>query len=343
MTDERSRPLRVLQLLADPGQRVENPYTSLLVGSLPAERVQTSYFSWRRILTERFDVLHVHWPELSLRHPRRLGRTVKSVLFAAFLLRVRLQRKAVVRTVHNVRPHESGTRTEGRLLSRLERLTTLWVILNPTSPTPDPGRTVLIPHGHYRGWYTPRAGVGSVPGRLLNFGMIRPYKGTEELIAAFRQAAAEADLSLHVVGEPSDAETASRITAIAGSDPRVQLDLRFASEQELADEIAAAEVVVLPYRAMHNSGAALLALSLDRPVIVPSSDATELLVEEFGPEWVTTYPGTLDAPRLLGLLERARSARRPSAGPDLSRREWAALALLLVDAYEQAVLLARRR
>jgi beta-1,4-mannosyltransferase len=347
MTDRPPAPLRVLQLLADPARQgdrpVDNPYTSLLIGSLPAARVHTSYFRWGRILTERFDVLHVHWPENSLRHPRRIARAVKTLLFALFLLRLRLQGKAVVRTVHNVQPHESGTRAERRLLARLESMTTLWIILNEKTATPDAGRTVLVPHGHYRDWYTPSASARQVPGRLLNFGMIRRYKGTEELITSFRGTEAASGLSLHVVGAPPDAATAERLAALADGDPRIRLDLRFVAEQELADEIAEAELVVLPYRAMHNSGAALLALSLDRPVIVPSSEATELLVEEFGTEWVTTYAGELDAAALLRLVERARSAHSGAGAVDLSRREWPALATLLVDAYEKAHRLARSR
>src|SRR5690606_20440538 len=101
-------------------------------------------------------------PENSLRHPRRIARAVKTLLFALFLLRLRLQGKAVVRTVHNVQPHESGTRAERRLLARLESMTTLWIILNEKTATPDAGRTVLVPHGHYRDWYTPSASARQV-------------------------------------------------------------------------------------------------------------------------------------------------------------------------------------
>lgn len=345
MTESAVRPLRVLQLLADPQRSdrpVENPYTALLIDSLPPERVQTAYFRWARILTERFDVLHVHWPENSLRHTRPLARLVKTGLFALFLARVRLQRTAVVRTLHNVRPHEEGSRAERRLLRRLDALTTLWIVLNETTPTPDSGRTVLIPHGHYREWYTPDAAIAPVAGRLLNFGMIRRYKGTEDLVSAFRAIDDASGLSLRVVGSAEDPAMAARLRALAADDPRITLDLRFVDDQTLADEVSASELVVLPYRAMHNSGAALMALSLDRPVIVPSSAATELLADEAGPGWVTTFDGPLDSEALTALIVRARSAGR-AGRPDLSARDWTALGSQLVDAYERAVQLAARR
>ncbi|MFH8252158.1 glycosyltransferase [Microbacterium sp. B2969] len=344
-SDGQARPIRVLQLLADPqrhGDRpIDNPYSSLLVLSLPHDRVRTSYFRWARIFTERFDVLHVHWPENSLRHARVFERIVKNALFALFLVRIRLQRKPVVRTVHNVQPHEDGSWVERLLLERLERLTTLWIILNEKTPTPDPSRTVLVPHGHYRDWYTPVASAVPVAGRLLNFGRIRGYKGTPELLHAFIEAD-DAELSLHILGRPDDDATGARVGELAAFDSRIHVDLRFVSDQELADAIASAEVVVLPYLAMHNSGAALLALSLGRPVVVPSSPTTELLVDEFGPGWVHTYAGPLDAPTLLELVRLSRSADRDPDGPDLSRREWTAIGDLLVDAYERAVSQPRR-
>ena len=45
--------------------------------------------------------------------------------------------------------------------------------------------TTTILHGHYREWYGP-SNAPSVPGRLLCFGLLRPYKGVESLLAAFR-------------------------------------------------------------------------------------------------------------------------------------------------------------
>ncbi len=338
-TDRRRDAIRVVHMLADPsartGRAVDNPYAVLLVDSLPAARIRSRYFRWRGLLVDGFDVLHVHWPEVSLHHPTRGGRAVKAILFAAFLTRVRLQRKAVVRTVHNLQPHEPTGQIQARLIGHLDRLTTLWIVLNPATPTPDQTRTVLIPHGHYRTWYRERSDVPTVAGRLLSFGMIRPYKGIEELIVAFRGVPTEA-FGLRVVGEPRDTATAERLAELAGADTRIGLELRFVDDDALIAEIMAAEIVVLPYRALHNSGAALLALSYGKPVIVPSNDATEQLAQEFGREWVATYPDELDAARLDGMIASVRSSRRDAAGPDMSRREWGPIGLLHADAYEAA-------
>ena len=153
------KPLRVLQSSADPSRSGSvNPYTKLLVESLPREEVRAEYFRWSAALTSRYDLLHVHWPEHMVRSPSRLRQVAKSSAMALLLLRLRLRDTAVVRTVHNVRPHEETSPLQNWLLDRLDSMTSTWVILNDTTPTPDPSRTVLIPHGHYRDSYHPVAG-----------------------------------------------------------------------------------------------------------------------------------------------------------------------------------------
>ncbi len=62
--------------------------------------------------------------------------------------------------------------------------------------------------------------------------------------------------------------------------------LGFAPDADLVREISMSEMVVLPYRFMHNSGAVLLALSLDRPVLVPDNEVNRLLEIEVGSDWV---------------------------------------------------------
>lgn len=66
----------------------------------------------------------------------------------------------------------------------------------------------------------------------------------------------------------------------------------------------------------------LLALSLNRPVLVPRNEANEALAEEVGPGWVYMYDGELDGDVLLGALWQVRNVPRTQM-PDFSRREWA--------------------
>ena len=330
-------PLTVVQVLPDPEKYpgpIENPYTSLVVRNLDTRVVRTIYFQWSRVFWQRFDVVHFHWPEYMTRHRRASLGIVKSLLLGAFVFRVRLTRTAVVRTLHNVRPHEQGSWLEGKVLAALDRATTIWIALNPATPTPDEGSTRLIPHGHYRDWY-PTAEEALVPGRILTFGLQRSYKGTGTLIDAFRERDAPHE-ELRICGKPATDQDRRELDEMSEGVRGVSTELRFLDDAELTSEIAQAEVVVLPYQGIHNSGAALLALSLNRPIVVPQSPATDLLAQEFGENWVHTY----DAPMTSRTLETSlevirRSPRDPEL--DMSTRDWGALARLLEDAYLEAV------
>jgi beta-1,4-mannosyltransferase len=336
--------IRVLFSFEKPSER-SNPYVELLANSLRG-KARFRYFSWSVAIFGRYDVLHVHWPETLLRGrdlPRRL---VRSVLMVVFLLRILLWRTAVVRTLHNVSPHESGNRTERWLLAALDRLTSTWIVMNSDESVsalelPE-DRVFLVPHGHFREWYRREDRPVAEAGRFLLFGQLRPYKGVEDLIAAFAEVPDSVGASLELAGMPVNADFAEEIRLAAQHVPRVNLRLSFLSDSELVRAILAAQIVVLPYRRMLNSGAALTALSLNRPVLVPRSETNIALAEETGEQWVQLFDWPLTSEDLVKALENSR-ARPVEAEPDLSKRTWEAAGARHVDAYVEAVRRPRRR
>lgn len=314
--DERSvRRVRVLESFRTP-RATTNPYLVLLLRSL-GDEADVATFSWRTALLGRYDVLHLHWPEVLVERRTTSRSLVSALLLGAVLVRCRLTGRAVVRTAHNVRPHESPARSSAAVLRLCDRWTTAWIRLNDTTPTPAGALAVTIPHGHYRDWYRAR-GVDPEPGRLLTFGLLRPYKGVEDLLAAFA-AVEDPALVLRLAGRPTDPGIAEAVHAAAAADPRVSARLDHVPDDDLVDEVERAALVVLPYRDLHNSGALLLALSLDRPVLVPRNAVTDALAAEVGEAWVQRYDGALGP----GHLAAAQDAVRGLAGrPDLSGREW---------------------
>lgn len=331
--------LRVLQSF--PSGSVEtNPYLTQLAASiLPYADVFT--FSWKTALTGDYSVLHLHWPEVALRGRTPLGTQARRVLFLLLMIRIRLKHIALVRTLHNVRSHETGSWLEERLLSLCDRTTTAWIRLNPFTPVPPRAAVYTIGHGDYADWASRHPVPEAIPGRFAAFGRIRPYKGIEQLLVAFGTLP-ETDLSLRVVGEPLNRALGDAIAGLAGHDERVGLTMRYVEDEVLAREVGEAELVVLPYLDMHNSGALLLALSLSRPVLVPSNPVTEALRIEVGNHWVHTYEGVLEPGALVTALEQARH-KPPNALPDLSRRGWNHIGVLHRNAYLAAVHAARPR
>ncbi len=329
--------MRVLQSF--PANRpTTNPYLLQLSEGLQ-QHAAVEGFGWRRALTARYDVVHLHWPEAMLHGSTPARSLARRVLVRALLLRLRLTRTAVVRTLHNVRSHETVPRSEQKLLDRIDRRTDLWIRLNAATPVLPASLVRTIPHGHYRAWYAGYRDTGPVAGRLLFFGLIRPYKGVETLVSVFRETAAlpgNQELSLHIVGRPYSPAIAEDLRDRVGDDTRIALRLGHASDAELAEEIHASTLVVLPYREMHNSGAALLALSLDRPVLVPANAVTQALRDEVGGEWVQTYAGELSAAAVTEALERVRGIQQ-APPPDLTARDWDGIASAHVAAYEAAI------
>jgi hypothetical protein len=148
-------------------------------------------------------------------------------------------------------------------------------------------------------------------------------------------------VTLRIGGKPSTDELARQLTELADGDDRIELTLRFLADAELVDIVCSAELVVLPYREMHNSGGVLTSLSLDRPVLVPSNEVTERLAVEVGDGWVWRYDGELTPELMLDTLERVQRGDR-SERPDLSRREWDDAGRAHLAAYRRAREIARR-
>jgi beta-1,4-mannosyltransferase len=331
-TAQTRRPLTVLQSV-DRINDQTNPYLIQLLRALP-EEVDVRFFSMRRALLSRYDVFHVHWPEYLFRHRHPLGALAKQLCGALLLLKLAVTRTAVVRTLHNLSPHEDKGWRERTLLKWLDALTTRWIRLNTTTPLQGPATDTVL-HGHYRDWYASKPKSEMVRGRLLHFGLIRPYKGVETLVEVMPKIQSEG-VSLRIVGSPASDAMRQLVLEAGERDPRISSLLQYVDDDTLAQEVSAAELIVLPYRQMHNSGTLLLALSLGRPVLAPWNGANQAIADEVGADWVQLYRGEFDADAIDTALAAVRKVDRPAA-PDLSRREWAAAGEAHYRAYRAAL------
>lgn len=332
MTSPAPRSIRVMQSFSFGGTRT-NPYLTELVRSLP-DSIVSLPFSWRTAILGRYDVLHLHWPEFLFRRPSIVKETGRRILLLLLLVRIRLSPSVLVRTVHNTTPHEAGRRGEAALLSAVDNSTSHFILLNPTTPVPTRKPHSVIVHGDYRGVYETLPRADPVRGRLANFGLIRPYKGLEQLIDAFKQV--PGDATLRILGHSSSPDLARNLRERAMADHRIGFRMEFIDDPALALELSSAELVILPYTAMHNSGAVLLALSLNRPVLVPQTETTVLLREEVGRGWVSLFTGELRGSDIERALKDSRGSDTTS-GPDLTHREWRRLGLLTETTYRQAL------
>ncbi|WP_308796898.1 glycosyltransferase [Agromyces silvae] len=312
------RPLTVLHSIAAPGS--ETRYATHMQGTA-GEGVEVRFFSWQAALLGGYDVFHLHWPEHLVGVSDGPRARLRYLLLRLLFLRLRLRRTPVVRTLHNLVPHDDKTNPRVREVTRrFEALTEVEIHLVDEAGERDAAQTFYIPHGSYVEVFGAHPHADPVLGRLIHFGLLKKYKGVEALLAAFDELD-EPNLQLRIVGKPIDGDTARTAKAAADRDKRITVELAFVPDAQLVEEISSSELVVLPYKELHSSGAVLVALSVGRPVLVPSGPTSRALREEVGDAWVHLFQPPLSPSDLSDALDGIR--RRPEGQrPDLSARTW---------------------
>lgn len=303
---------KVLQVLMSPGpdKLTDNPSLLLLFSEVTRHGVEISSCSKKKILLSRPDVIHIHFPEWLIRWKRPWLAQLDVLVILGLLWLARRRGAALVWTGHDLEPHELSRPRLWRVynrffISQVDLLISLSkgaksLLVERHSRLAEVP-TVVVPHGHYRDYYTARPKAAILRNELkldhrpvlLCFGLIRPYKNMPGLIRAWRQLP-EPRPQLVIAGRPIDSEIAEVIKKEAGDAEDVHLLLRFIHGDEVPTIFAIADVVILPYiaRSALNSGVAHLALSLSRPAVLNDTPANQNLRDVFGSEWVWLCDGT---------------------------------------------------
>jgi glycosyltransferase involved in cell wall biosynthesis len=136
-----------------------------------------------------------------------------------------------------------------------------------------PEKLRVIPHGAFD-YLTRQEDEVPLPAELrevqgpviLAFGLIRPYKGTDVLLEAFKQVEGA---ELWVVGMPR--MPMDELHELARRAPgTVRFVDRFVTDPEIPAFMRRADLVVLPYRNIEQSGVLYTALAFGRPLVLSS-------------------------------------------------------------------------
>src|SRR5690606_1044256 len=246
------------------------------------------------------DILHCHWPDVYADEPS-LFKALRSMLVLSFIVTLsKLKGTKIAVTVHNMTPHDScHPRLSARFMKWFVSCCDGFIFMSKESETEFLSRyrlhrnlcAAIIPHGHYRNSYPPlpdgctdytstdnsdavtrrakdELDIPAGKKIILSFGMIKSYKNMDRLLQAFIDASFD-DYILVIAGNPEPAQLAHELNDIARGHPDIKLVLRFIPDSDVSLYHCAADIVVLPYKYMLNSGALLLALSFNKPVIAP--------------------------------------------------------------------------
>lgn len=340
-----------MRVLAWPAYKTRqvNPYNWLLYSHLAKYGVSTDEFSPTRVLFGKYDILHLHWPDYQLNKPGTFHTLLRVAYFFSMILWARARRIHLVWTVHNIQSHEQYHPMIERWFWKtfIRRIDAYFSLSSSAKddilrqfPVLCEKKSFVIPHGHYRGVYRDdlskkearRRLAVSVSATVIVFlGYIRPYKNIPSLIRNFSQLKGE-DLVLFIAGKPNHESIALEISRLAMSDPRIRLHLSLLQDDEIQMYLKVADLVVLPFREILNSGSAMLSLSFGCPVLVPEKGAMGELRAYVGDQWVRTYNGELTPEKLQDALSWALRAGRADF-PDLGPFEWTGVARKTKSAY----------
>lgn len=168
---------------------------------------------------------------------------------------------------------------------------------------------------------------------LTFFGGIRPNKGIDNLVAAFRELPGD-DLRLVIAGQPWEpAAYVHALFELARHDRRISIVAEPIPDEQVQYFMNASNAVVLPFRQIHTSGSAMLAMSFARPVIASAAGSL--------PDMVQTDCGVLYQPEvpgaLTGAMKRALESDLDAMGRHAYNRAlastWEDLAQVTLQAY----------
>ena len=140
------------------------------------------------------------------------------------------------------------------------------------------GRVHVIPHGAFE-HLTRLPDERPLPAELarvegpvvLCFGVVRPYKGVDVLMEAFRSVEGA---ELWIVGRPLGVELEAS--------PNTRLVSRYISDAELPAFFRRADLLVLPHRNVDVSGVLAAGLAFGKPMILSDVGGFREIVEEHG-------------------------------------------------------------
>ena len=281
-----------------PDWRRGNPFLSMLfsrLGDIDAEARPTGRLAAhlaRAATSEDPGVLNVHWTSPILARATDSGEARAAVDRVASLLDDFLAAGGrLVWTVHNVLPHDSVHLDEEVELCRLfaDRADLVHVLCEETLPaaapyyTLDPARVVVIPHSSYAGAYPDHLGRRAARERLaldaearvlVTLGRIRPYKGIDRLLDAFERPPLDApELRLLVAGIQGRGSDMRELVDRLSAAPRVVSRTQRVPRRDVQVWMRAADLAVLPFTGILNSGSFLLAETFGLPIVAPRQGA----------------------------------------------------------------------
>lgn len=190
-------------------------------------------------------------------------------------------------TVHNLYPHDAKfVDLELEVQQRIADLANVVHIMSRSTQDAmagivdlDPEKLLYSPHPNYRGAYPDHTtrqesrsilGIGPEEVVFLMFGAIKPYKGLSRLLEALDHVVSQnrdRQIRLLIAGAPDTSEEAQEFVSQALVHPNVLIERNRVPAERAQYFLRAADVGLVNYERLLNSGAALLYQTFGLPVV----------------------------------------------------------------------------
>ncbi|MRI80827.1 glycosyltransferase [Aerococcaceae bacterium DSM 109653] len=226
-------------------------------------------------------IYHFNWIENNSAVDTKKNRLICASIFV-WLRLMKIFGGNLVWTMHNKESHFSEGNKEfhyqfmEKLISRMDMIlvhaseTKQFLIEEYHYPE---DQICFVPHGNYLPENKTEKPTQLIHDRLtiLAFGMVNRYKNVPLLIRTFKGLELE-DADLLIVGkcDSKDPQLKQNIMDELNGEDHIIYDDRFVPEEEVGGIFGKCDIVVLPYdkQSMINSGAAIMAFSNAKPIIV---------------------------------------------------------------------------
>jgi beta-1,4-mannosyltransferase len=303
-----------------------NRYVDLFSKSISDQKYIIREFRWRPKSLWKTNVAILHWPD-EFFTTDGMWATVKSIIkLAAMRLSRFLWRTRFIWVAHNAVPHakkKSVPRLTRWFLRSVDGIIFLSAysrdLIGDLYPESRRRHSLVTVMGHYRDAAVKPVTPSPMPSgdiKLVSIGLVRPYKNLEALVDAATMVSGIQLLISGVVLD-QDRSLGEALHARSGQDRHITFDLRDTPIEDAIFEsiVDSADAIVLPYRNILNSSAAIFSLSRNRPVLAPSIGSLPELLGTVGADWIYLYEGEFNQRVLVDFLAWMRTTKRGEIAP----------------------------
>lgn len=282
----------------------ENPYQKQLTDNLKSlgiqvKDIQETFFKQSLSGSWKPDVLHLHWLHVFFLADNYFLAIIRLAIFMIKIAILKLIDVKIIWTVHNINNHERQFYLLDRLCTQFVTYMADAIIVHSQAALDklikkininNKQKISIIPHGNYLEYYqnnvnreTARTQLGLTNSNfvLLFIGAIRPYKGIIELIEKFQQISHN-NLYLIIAGNPISQKFSQLIESKIQGDRAIKFIPGYIPDSQVQVYLNACDAVVFPYQDILTSGSVLLAMSFEKPCIVPRLGCIKEVLDEQG-------------------------------------------------------------